>query len=115
MLFARVANETADWVLRDMRSHEGGFYSSLDAGSEGHEGKFYVWTPGEIQGLLSKQEYAAFSARFGLDRTSARLTVESSGFNGLTFFGQAEALHEGPFAFTGSAATHVMLTAWSTV
>jgi uncharacterized protein YyaL (SSP411 family) len=70
MLFARVANETADWVLRDMRSHEGGFYSSLDADSEGHEGKFYVWTPGEIQGLLSKQEYAAFSARFGLDRAA---------------------------------------------
>jgi uncharacterized protein YyaL (SSP411 family) len=70
MLFARVANETADWALRDMRSHEGGFYSSLDADSEGHEGKFYVWTAGEIQGLLSKQEYAAFSARFGLDRAA---------------------------------------------
>ncbi|MDP9087305.1 MAG: thioredoxin domain-containing protein [Pseudomonadota bacterium] len=67
VLFARVANETADWLLRDMRSHEGGFYSSLDADSEGQEGKFYVWTPGEIQALLSKQEYAAFSARFGLD------------------------------------------------
>ncbi len=70
VLFARIANETADWVLRDMRSHEGGFYSSLDADSEGHEGKFYCWTPGELQGLLSKQEYAAFSARFGVDRAA---------------------------------------------
>jgi uncharacterized protein YyaL (SSP411 family) len=66
-LFARIAGETADWVLRDMRSPEGGFYSSLDADSEGHEGKFYVWTPAEIRDLLTPSEYAAFSRRFGLD------------------------------------------------
>jgi hypothetical protein len=66
--FARIAHETADWALRDMRSPEGGLYSSLDADSQGHEGKFYVWTPGEVQALLSPQEYAAFSPRFGLNR-----------------------------------------------
>jgi uncharacterized protein YyaL (SSP411 family) len=66
-LFARVAGETADWVLREMRSPQGGFYSSLDADSEGHEGKFYVWTRAEVQGLLTPQEYAAFSRRFGLN------------------------------------------------
>ena len=65
-LFARVAGETADWVLREMRSPQGGFYSSLDADSEGHEGKFYVWTRAEVQGLLTPQEYAACSRRFGL-------------------------------------------------
>src|SRR6267378_560711 len=69
-LFARIAGETADWVLRDMRSPQGGFYSSLDADSEGHEGKFYVWTRAEVQGLLTPQEYAAFSRRFGLDRSA---------------------------------------------
>jgi hypothetical protein len=69
-LFARIAGETADWVLRDMRSPQGGFYSSLDADSEGHEGKFYVWTRAEVQGLLSPQEYAAFSRRFGLDQSA---------------------------------------------
>jgi uncharacterized protein len=66
--FASVAGETADWVLRDMRSPQGGFYSSLDADSEGHEGKFYVWTRTEVEGLLNPQEYAALSVRFGLDR-----------------------------------------------
>jgi uncharacterized protein len=67
-LFTRIADETADWVLRDMRSPEGGFYSSLDADSEGHEGRFYVWTPAEVAALLTPAEYAALSRRFGLDR-----------------------------------------------
>jgi uncharacterized protein YyaL (SSP411 family) len=67
-LFARISHETADWVLRDMRSAAGAFYSSLDADSQGHEGKFYVWSPAEVQTLLSAGEYAAFAKRFGLDR-----------------------------------------------
>jgi uncharacterized protein YyaL (SSP411 family) len=67
-LFARIAGETADWALRDMRLPQGGFYSSLDADSEGHEGKFYVWTVSEVQARLTAQEFAAFSRRFGLDR-----------------------------------------------
>ena len=67
-LYARIAGETADWMLRDMRSPDGGFYSSLDADSEHHEGKFYVWTPGEAATLLTEAEYAVFSRRFGLNR-----------------------------------------------
>jgi uncharacterized protein len=67
-LFAKVAHETADWVLRDMRSAAGSFYSSLDADSEGHEGKFYAWERSEVQSLLTPPEFGAFSARFGLDR-----------------------------------------------
>ena len=69
-LFAKIAHETADWVLRDMRSPAGSFYSSLDADSEGHEGKFYVWSRDEVQSLLTAREYKALSARFGLDRSA---------------------------------------------
>ncbi len=65
--FAHIAGETADWVLRDMRAPQGGFYSSLDADSEGHEGRFYVWTTAEVRDRLSEPEYAVFARRFGLD------------------------------------------------
>jgi uncharacterized protein YyaL (SSP411 family) len=66
--FARIAGETADWLLRDMHSPEGGFYSSFDADSEGHEGKFYAWSRAEIEQVLSPAEYRAFAPAFGLDR-----------------------------------------------
>jgi uncharacterized protein YyaL (SSP411 family) len=66
--YRQVASETAEWVLRDMRSPEGGFFSSLDADSEGEEGRFYVWTPGEIRAITDGDEYAALAPRYGLDR-----------------------------------------------
>jgi uncharacterized protein YyaL (SSP411 family) len=46
---------------------EGGYYSSLDADSEGVEGKFYVWTPEEVEALLSPEEYAVLAPHYGLD------------------------------------------------
>jgi len=68
--YRRAANETADWVLRDMRSPEGGFWSTLDADSEGEEGKFYVWDPDEVTALLSAEEYKALATRFGLEQAA---------------------------------------------
>jgi uncharacterized protein YyaL (SSP411 family) len=51
-LYGRIGIETADWVIRDMQSPDGGFYCTLDADSEHEEGKFYVWTPQEFDALL---------------------------------------------------------------
>jgi uncharacterized protein YyaL (SSP411 family) len=66
--FGRVANETADWLLSDMQASNGGFFASRDADSEGEEGKYYVWTPAEIEALLDADDYRAFAHRFGLDK-----------------------------------------------
>ncbi|MER5419939.1 thioredoxin domain-containing protein [Streptosporangium roseum] len=54
----RVALETADWLLAEMRTPEGGFASALDADSEGVEGKFYAWTPEEIHEVLGEEDGA---------------------------------------------------------
>ena len=57
----RVTEETIDWVAREMASPEGGFYSSLDADSEGHEGTFYVWTREELDRALGSETAIAVS------------------------------------------------------
>jgi uncharacterized protein YyaL (SSP411 family) len=66
-LYERCAAETAGWIIREMQSPEGSYYSSLDADSEHEEGKFYVWSREEVQSLLTNDEYLAFSSRYGLD------------------------------------------------
>jgi uncharacterized protein YyaL (SSP411 family) len=67
-LFAGVCEQTAAWVMREMQSPDGGYYSSLDADSEHEEGKFYVWSREEIAALLDELEYAAAAAVWGLDQ-----------------------------------------------
>jgi uncharacterized protein YyaL (SSP411 family) len=66
-LYETVACETAEWVIRQMQSPEGGYYCSLDADSEGIEGKFYVWTCEEVEAVLSADEYAVVAPHYGLD------------------------------------------------
>ncbi len=68
VFYAQVALETAAWALREMQSPDGGFYSSLDADSEGHEGRFYVWDREDVRRALSPEELAVFARRFGLDK-----------------------------------------------
>jgi hypothetical protein len=64
--FRRIAIETGEWVMREMQSGEDGYFSTLDADSEGHEGKYYVWSTDELRQLLSAEEFAAVEQRFGL-------------------------------------------------
>jgi uncharacterized protein YyaL (SSP411 family) len=66
--FARATRGIAEWTLRDMRSPEGAFYSSVDADSEHEEGRFYVWTPDAVEALLTAEEWAVARRHWGLDR-----------------------------------------------
>jgi uncharacterized protein YyaL (SSP411 family) len=63
-LYRRVAEETLDYVRREMTSPEGGFYSSQDADSEGVEGKFYVWSPNEVSSLLGEEDARLFNVLY---------------------------------------------------
>ena len=65
-LFSETANEIANWILSEMRASNGGFFSSLDADSDGKEGLYYLWTPEQVKSLLGG-EYLIFEKRFGLN------------------------------------------------
>jgi uncharacterized protein YyaL (SSP411 family) len=64
--YASVAGATADWVMRDMQDPDGGYYSTLDADSEHEEGKFYLWTPAEVEAVLDHDEAALAQRVLGL-------------------------------------------------
>jgi len=63
-LFETVARETLDYVLKEMTSPEGGFYSAQDADSEGVEGKYYVWSYEELKQTLTSEEFEPFVRRY---------------------------------------------------
>ena len=68
-LYFRVVQETLDYVLREMTSKEGGFYSSQDADSEGEEGKFFVWTPHQVKEVLGREDAKIFCAYYDITPT----------------------------------------------
>ena len=65
-LYKQVVADTVQFVLREMTSPQGGFYSALDADSDGKEGEFYVWTGEEIEKALGKEDAMVFRAAYGV-------------------------------------------------
>lgn len=61
------AERTAEWAMREMQSPEGGYYAALDADSEGHEGRFYVWDRKQAQRIVPPEAWKAFERHYGLD------------------------------------------------
>jgi len=64
--YRRIADETLDYVLREMTSAEGAFFSTQDADSEGEEGKFYVWSRHDIQEALGEEDESFLSFVYGV-------------------------------------------------
>ena len=63
---ASIAAETAEWIMNEMQDPEGGYYATLDADSEGEEGKFYLWTRLQARRALEESEYEVFGRLVGL-------------------------------------------------
>ena len=63
--YKQIASETLDFILKELTSGEGGFYSTLDADSEGEEGKFYVWSQAEIESILGPELTRIAEATWG--------------------------------------------------
>src|SRR5690606_35184525 len=58
--------ETVAWLRREMAADDGGFFASQDADSEGEEGRYYVWTPEQIEAVLGSERAAAFCDAYGV-------------------------------------------------
>jgi uncharacterized protein YyaL (SSP411 family) len=68
LLFEGAVRETAQWLMRDMQHPAGGYFSALDADSEGEEGRYYVWRRDEVKRLLDAEEYLVVETLYGLDK-----------------------------------------------
>lgn len=77
-LYKKSAEEIFTYILRDMTSKEGGFYSAEDADSEGEEGKFYVWSKEEIEKILNKEEFGLAIKIFNIEE-AGNFLEEASG------------------------------------
>jgi uncharacterized protein YyaL (SSP411 family) len=83
-LFRTRAEETVDWLAREMTTPEGAFCASLDADSEGEEGKFYVWTPSEIGAVLGQEDASFFAEHYDV--------TESGNFEGHNILNRLKSL-----------------------
>ncbi len=68
VLYLKIAEKTADYVLREMTDSEGGFYSAQDADSEGEEGKYYLFTQDEVIQVLGKKDGETFNRYYGITK-----------------------------------------------
>ncbi len=68
-LYLEIAEQTADYILREMTSEDGGFFSAQDADSEGEEGKYYLFTPDEIISVLGETDGEKFNKHFDITST----------------------------------------------
>ncbi len=85
-LFRMIVERTLDFLQQEMRHTEGGFYASLDADSEGVEGKYYVWSAAQVSEALEQEEQALFSAAYGVST--------EGNFEGNNVFYRAQPLKE---------------------
>ncbi|WP_022947813.1 DUF255 domain-containing protein [Methylohalobius crimeensis] len=100
--FAHVARQTYDYVLGEMTTPEGGFYSATDADSEGEEGKFFVWTPDQIRAVLPAEDAELAIQLFGV--------TEAGNFEGRNVLHLPEPLDE--FARRQGVALDVLWERW---
>ena len=63
-MYLNKLSQTCDWLLAEMQSNDGGYYSTIDADSEGIEGKFYVWSDDDLKNILNKEEIDVFKKMF---------------------------------------------------
>ena len=69
-LYIQTVESSADWVIREMQTSEGGYCSAIDADTDGAEGKTYIWTPDLVKQFLSDDEYAVFAVKYSLDQAA---------------------------------------------
>ena len=127
--FRTVAEETLDYLLRDLRHADGGFFSSQDADSEGVEGKYYVWSPSEIEDVLGPGA-RMFNRYYGVERVggfeagsilhvsdSAAATAREFGVTVAEFFDRLRPMRRDLFAERSKrvppATDDKVLTAWN--
>ena len=92
--YAATAEEIFTYVLRDMTSPDGGFYSAVDADSEGREGKFYLWSIDEIRRVLQKEESDLIIPMFGFQKDGNFIEEASSRRTGENIFHQERDIGE---------------------